>query len=198
MVLRRTTTAIISNSDASYLTPRDAVAALLEVFHDDDILCVQTEPNGDFAVTFSTEENKQEFLECSVFKINDVPCIIKCADSRLRYVKIRYLPYEVSGATLRSILERIGSDTTIDFGALWPCLLHPARQASQHRHLYWDPDREHDNKLTHAQLHPGWPDQGERLLPRARTNVPKVRRGWPLSKIMQPCSLLQLWRNRPR
>jgi chromatin segregation and condensation protein Rec8/ScpA/Scc1 (kleisin family) len=52
-VLRRPTTAVISNSDASYLMPSDVVSALLEVYHDDDILCVQTEPNGDFAVTFS-------------------------------------------------------------------------------------------------------------------------------------------------
>jgi hypothetical protein len=53
IVLRRPTTAVISNSDASYLMPSDVVSALLEVYHDDDILCVQTEPNGDFAVTFS-------------------------------------------------------------------------------------------------------------------------------------------------
>ncbi|KAK3734681.1 hypothetical protein QZH41_013942 [Actinostola sp. cb2023] len=72
------------------------------------IKCVQVDRDGSIVVTFESQEYVEKILDLGMLTINGYPVVVSSVDARRRYVKIYYLPYEVSNQQLQAALSEYG------------------------------------------------------------------------------------------
>lgn len=73
-----------------------------------EIMCLQGTPERNVIATFSTAYPVDQLLDIVTPMINEYPVIFRRPDSRKTYVKVMYLPYEVSNDMLKVNLEDFG------------------------------------------------------------------------------------------
>ncbi|KAK3720462.1 hypothetical protein QZH41_001203 [Actinostola sp. cb2023] len=72
------------------------------------IKCVQVDKDGSIVVTFASQTYVEKILDLGTLTINGFPVVVSSVDARRRYVKIYFLPYEVSNQQLQAALSEYG------------------------------------------------------------------------------------------
>ncbi|KAK3739168.1 hypothetical protein QZH41_007001 [Actinostola sp. cb2023] len=95
----------------SVVKQRPAVVKFLqdEVECDEgSIKCVQTDNDGSLIVTFESVDYVEHILSLGTLTINGYPVVVTNVDARRKYVKVYYLPYEVSNREVHVALGEFG------------------------------------------------------------------------------------------
>jgi len=72
------------------------------------IKCVQTDKDGSLIVTFESVDYVEHILSLGTLTINGYPVVVTNVDARRKYVKVYYLPYEVSNREVHVALGEFG------------------------------------------------------------------------------------------
>ena len=92
------------------VTTNDVIDHLYESggFVEGKIKCVQIDKDESVVVTFADQECVEQILSLGTMSINEYPVIVSSVDARRKYVKVFYLPYEVSNSDLQAVLAEYG------------------------------------------------------------------------------------------
>ncbi|KAK3715778.1 hypothetical protein QZH41_006677 [Actinostola sp. cb2023] len=89
---------------------RVSPAAVVKFLQDEVecIKCVQTDKDGSLIVTFESVDYVEHILSLGTLTINGYPVVVTNVDARRKYVKVYYLPYEVSNREVHVALGEFG------------------------------------------------------------------------------------------